>query len=275
MRVHHLNCGTMRPAGGRLVDGEPGLLRRAEMICHCLLIETDSGLVLVDTGFGEQAARRPGAWLGKAFTTMVHAEPKAEETAAAQIAALGYRAEDLRDIVVTHLDIDHAGGLADFPEATVHVYAGEHRAATAPRNLAERQRYRRIQFEHGPRWQTYAEPGEPWHGFHAVRELKGVAPEILLIPLAGHTNGHAGVAVDTGDGWLLHAGDAYFFHGQLDPAGPHCTPVLSAFQVAMQQNSRARRENLAKLQELARNHGNDVRVFSAHNPVELRALQRS
>lgn len=45
MRVHHLNCGTMRPFGGRLVDGTGSVLRRAEMVCHCLLLETSGGLV--------------------------------------------------------------------------------------------------------------------------------------------------------------------------------------------------------------------------------------
>ena len=52
MRVHHLNCGTLCPHGRRLLAGEGGLLEPATVVCHCLLIETDDGLVLVDTGFG-------------------------------------------------------------------------------------------------------------------------------------------------------------------------------------------------------------------------------
>ena len=52
MRVHHLNCGTMRPLGGKLIDGRPGVFRRATMVCHCLLVETNDGLALVDTGIG-------------------------------------------------------------------------------------------------------------------------------------------------------------------------------------------------------------------------------
>src|SRR5207245_5655496 len=40
-------------------------------------------------------------------------------------------------------------------------------------------------------------------------------PDILMIPLPGHTLGHCGIAVRAKDKWLLHAGDAYFFHGQL------------------------------------------------------------
>ncbi|WIY05361.1 MBL fold metallo-hydrolase [Amycolatopsis mongoliensis] len=274
MKVHHLNCGSMRPAGGKLLDGEPGLLRRAELVAHCLLIETGDSLVLVDTGFGSQAVARPGEWLGRPFMAMVGARLEAAETAVAQIKALGLDPADVRHVVATHLDVDHAGGLADFPNAVVHVRAEEHRAATSPSNAAEKNRYRAAQFAHRPLWSTYDEPGEPWFGFEAVRSLKGLPEEILLVPLTGHTRGHTGVAVDTGEGWLLHAGDAYFFHGQLDPVAPHCPPGMTAFQNLVQTDRKARLANLERLYELAREHPDEVTVFSAHSPVELAALRR-
>src|SRR3712207_7390828 len=34
--------------------------------------------------------------------------------------------------------------------------------------------------------------------------------EILLVPLPGHTPGHAGVAIEGPRGWVLHAADTYF-----------------------------------------------------------------
>src|SRR5690349_10843235 len=52
LRVHHLNCTTMCPPGGRLMDGRVGASGPAALVCHCLLVETDRSLVLVDTGFG-------------------------------------------------------------------------------------------------------------------------------------------------------------------------------------------------------------------------------
>jgi len=42
-----------------------------------------------------------------------------------------------------------------------------------------------------------------------VRALPGARDDVLLIPLPGHSRGHCGVAVKTGEGWLLHCGDAY------------------------------------------------------------------
>jgi glyoxylase-like metal-dependent hydrolase (beta-lactamase superfamily II) len=112
--------------------------------------------------------------------------------------------------------------------------------------------------------------GERWYGFDAVRELKGLPPEILLIPLAGHTRGHAGVAIHTLDGWVLHAGDAYFFPGEVHAAHPHCPPGLAMFEAMVQTERRSRLENQERLRELARDHGAKVTVFSAHSAIEMR-----
>lgn len=275
MRVHHLNCGTMQPLGGRLVDGVSGLLARAELVCHCLLLETDAGLVLVDTGIGTPGAQDARRWLGGPFTRLVNPSADLAESAVRQVRRLGFEPSDVRHIVLTHLDLDHAGGLVDFPLARVHVYARELQALESPVDADERLRYRKVQFAHRPQWISHADAGEPWFGFDAVRGLDGLPPEVLLVPLAGHTRGHAGVAVDTGAGWLLHAGDAYFHPGEIDPVRPHCPPLLRAFESLMQQDKPARLHNQQRLRELRRDHGDQVTVVSAHNAVELRAAQQA
>jgi glyoxylase-like metal-dependent hydrolase (beta-lactamase superfamily II) len=213
MKIHHFNCATMRPYGGRLVSGSGQLFAATELVCHCLLIETDRGLVLVDTGLGTGDVTAPDATLSTTFQRLARPALADSETAVRQVERLGFRAEDVRDVVLTHLDLDHAGGLRDFPHARVHVLRAELEAAHAGRTTRERSRYPRAQWSHGPRWVTHDPQGEEWFGFAAVREPAGIPAEILLIPLIGHTVGHTGVAVRDGAGWLLHAGDAYFFHG--------------------------------------------------------------
>jgi hypothetical protein len=78
-----------------------------------------------------------------------------------------------------------------------------------------------------------------------------------------------GVAVDTGTGWLLHAGDGYFFHAETDPVRPHSTPFARVFQNIVQVDGPARRTNQARLRHLRATHGAEVEVFSAHCQVEL------
>lgn len=266
MRVHHLNCGTMRPFGGRLVDASPGLLRRAEMVCHCLLIETPQGLVLVDTGLGTSDVDDPRSSLPRPFRMITGPVLDRAETAVAQVSQLGFDPADVRHVVLTHLDLDHAGGLRDFPRARVHVHGPELRAATGRRAPV---RYRPVHWAHGPDWVGYDQPaGERWFGFDAVRSLQGLPEEILLLPLPGHTVGHAGVAVDTGDHWLLHAGDAYFSHRQLAPA-PSAPPGLRAFQASVDTDRATRVRNQQRLQQLAVERGGEIDIICAHDPVEL------
>jgi glyoxylase-like metal-dependent hydrolase (beta-lactamase superfamily II) len=257
-RVEHLNCGTLRPAGGR-------------MVCHCLLVETDRRLALVDTGFGlgdvAEPPRRPYA----RFVTRARLDP--DETAARQVERLGYSRADVTDLVLTHLDFDHAGGLRDFPTATVHVLDAEHRAATSPATPIERFRYVARQWSHGPDWITYdSRGGDRWFGFESARELRGL-PAMALLPLHGHSRGHAGVALSVGERWLLHAGDAYFARRELDPAGPRAPRRIEAFQTAFQVDGAARRRNRLRLRELAGAHGDRVTIFCSHDPVELERLR--
>ena len=263
MRIHHLNCGSMCPHGRRLMQGEGGWLEPAKIVCHCWLIEGRNGLTLVDTGLG--TAQVQG---------LVHSHLKAlmrpkldlKETALAQVVRLGFKAADVRDIVLTHLDFDHAGALADFPQARVHVHAPELAAAQSPPTLIERQRYEARLWAHGPKWQTHRVGGEYWNGFEAVRALGDSDDEILLVPLAGHTRGHTGVAANDGRGWRLHCGDAYFFHTEVEGEG-HCPTGLNVFQSVLAVDNAARKANQARLRSF--NALGGATLNSAHCPHEL------
>jgi glyoxylase-like metal-dependent hydrolase (beta-lactamase superfamily II) len=268
MRVHHLNCGTLHPLGMELLGGGTDGVRHDRFVCHCLLIESSSGLVLVDTGIGLDDHRRPRARLGFGFSLLMRPEASEDECAARQVVELGYALEDVRHVVLTHLDLDHAGGLPDFPRAQVHVHTTEHEAAMKRKTINERMRYRPHQWAHTPSWVTYAVKGERWFGFDAVRALDDRHDEILLIPLSGHTRGHTGVAVRASDGWLLHAGDAYFFHDEMNEK-PWAPGAIELFQRAMAVDDDARKKNQARLRELARDKKSEVRIFCAHDAIEL------
>jgi len=274
MRIHHLNCGTCCPVGGRLFDGTTdGPL--GHLVCHCLLIESDVGLVLVDTGFGIRDIAHPHRRLSEFFLKLNNIQLQLEETAESQVRALGFDPKDVRHIVVTHLDFDHAGGIEDFPNAAIHVTSREKEVAQAGRGGAfvGRRRYRPQQWDEVLDWRLYPMgQGERWFGFDAVRDLDGLPPEILLVPLAGHTWGHCGVAVQADDGWLLHAGDAYFYRGEVGAEEPTCPPGLAGYQRLMEVDRAARLANQARLRRLSLEHGDEVRVFCAHDPVEFAVL---
>ncbi|HTX66499.1 MAG TPA: hypothetical protein VMD31_12070, partial [Opitutaceae bacterium] len=164
----------------------------------------------------------------------------------------------------------HAGGLADFPDATVHVFAAELAAAKRP-TLRERTRYRAAQLSPVARWAPVEPDGDTWFGFECVRALPGARDEVLLIPLPGHSRGHCGVAVRTGAGWLLHCGDAYFHHAEVAPDGGNAPAMIRAFESIVNADKAARVANQKRLRELARRHGDEVRLISSHDPIEFDA----
>ncbi len=258
------------------MDGRvDSVFRRGRLACHCLLLETENGLVLVDTGLGMRDVIDPKARLSRFFLALLSPDFRADMTAVRQVEWMGFRARDVRHIVLTHLDFDHAGGLDDFPEATVHLLQEERDYATLQKTWLDRQRFRPQQWSTRERWRVYR-PGEgdSWFGFNAVRQLEGLPPEIAFVPLAGHTFGHAGVAIDTGDGWLLQAGDAYFHHREMDAGSPYCTPGLRFYQKMMEKNREARLWNQQRLRDLKREHGGEVEILCSHDPVEFERVAR-
>lgn len=260
----------MCPHGGRLLTGEGSVLGKARIICHCLLVEGADGLVLIDTGLGLEDMRNTRR-LGAIFDTLFRPQGRESETAIEQIRALGFAPEDVRHIIATHLDVDHAGGLPDFPGALVHVLARELQAAMNP-TWRERERYVAVHWAHGPKWVEHGAEGDDWFGFQSVRVLPGVEPQIVLVPLVGHTRGHTGVAVGQDDRWLLHCGDAFFHRGEMQTP-PSCPPVLKGFEKLNAVDDGARRQNGERLRELALREAGRVELFCAHDPVMLERLQ--
>jgi glyoxylase-like metal-dependent hydrolase (beta-lactamase superfamily II) len=265
MRVHHLNCGTMCPVGAKLVNGTGGLLERGRMICHCLLIESDDGLILVDTGLGLDDVAQGPKRLGHGLVLAMGAVLDPEETAARQVERLGFKRSDVRHIVPTHLDLDHAGGMPDFPDATVHIFDLEQQAALQRGTWRERERYKQAHWAHGPKWNVLPLAGDTWKGLDCVRAIGGVGTDVLLVPLVGHTRGHCGVAVKTGERWLLHGGDAFFASSEMHEP-PTCPPALDFFQRAAAIDGAKRLDSQARLRALSR-EASDVDVFCAHCPL--------
>lgn len=230
------------------------------MVCHVLLLEVEDRLVLVDTGFGRDDVRDPSR-LGPVRHLLRPALGE-EETAHARIHALGLDPGRVTDVVLTHADLDHAGGLSDLPWATVHLLEAEHRAARAPGGPLERQRYRRAHWEPGPRVVPHRPGSITWQGFEGCVDLSAVAPGMLLVPLPGHTAGHAGVAIQRETGWLLHAGDS--FHSARSLTVQSLRLDVRLRQGLLAHDEPALRSTQRRLSALARS-GAAVRIINSHD----------
>jgi glyoxylase-like metal-dependent hydrolase (beta-lactamase superfamily II) len=247
--IHHINCGTL------IVPGYP------TVVCHCLLLEDEAGLTLVDTGIGLKDVQNPIGRFGKELIDAAGFQFHEADTAVRRIQALGLRPEDVRQIILTHGDPDHAGGLADFPDADVHLSDEELREITGGR-----QRYLPVQFEHRPKWRPHSGSPRGWFGLDARPVVsRGDDDDVLLIPLFGHTLGHCGVAIRQDDRWLLHAGDAYYLRAELtDDNHP-----VTALATARAENDEHRRASLDALRRLLQDHEGEIDVVGYHDITEL------
>jgi len=176
----------------------------------CFLVETNHGPLLVDTGFGTRDYLSPNRSM-RFFLTMMRSRRNVAETALHQIQRLGYGPADVQHIIQTHLHLDHAGGLPDFPHAQVHVMKAEHEHVMSHPSWE----YHPEHWAHAPHWMLHELNGEKWYDFDALK-LEGFEPEIWLVPLTGHTPGHTAVAVKQEPGWVVHAGDAVPFDMRVD-----------------------------------------------------------
>src|SRR5680860_589473 len=106
LKIHHLNC----------VHIESPL---ESAIGHCMLLEEDNQLILVDAGIGLEETRDPESKLGKELIEITGFKFDEEITAIKKIEKLGFAPEQIGNCICSHLDPDHIGGLADFPNRTV------------------------------------------------------------------------------------------------------------------------------------------------------------
>lgn len=255
MIIHELHCGTMRPRSRRLINGSGGLLQRSRLVCRCLLVRVDDGWTLIDTGLGTADLADPVTRLGSQYLRRTVPDLDPRQTAVAQLSELGIDPHDVRDIVLTHLDLDHVGGIADFPWARIHLNARHLQRAVPALASDLAHRLRPVQWAHGPQWSPH-DLDSRWRG----RPAADLGGNLWLVAL----DGHCGVVIQRpGDTPLIHAGDAIFsgrtLHGAQAPAG------IALFERLMRTDARAWASSRAWLQARAQE---GARVICTHDPAD-------
>ena len=178
-----------------------------------LVQHPSAGAVLIDTGLHPSCAVDPKQNLGRvgalAFPDL---RMDAKQAVTEQLRARGIQHTDVKLVVMTHLHIDHASAMSEFPNATFVFSAREWEAATESRNWQHG--YRTRQFDHGFDYRTLDFEGaaatESYATFGRSVDLLGDG-SIRLVYTPGHTHGHLSVVLRLGGGReALLAGDAIY-----------------------------------------------------------------
>lgn len=219
VRVHPLRCGET-PAPPSYFERAPGRLGIVRALAGAmrtprrdwpalpmpafLLEHPTAGAILVDCGLAPVHAENPSADVGRVGALALGGvRMRPDEAIGAQARALG---ADPKLVVMTHLHYDHAGGSAQFADATFVI--AEDEWADAP----------------SPRKGTFA------HHREAMRDVRTVRPgpfedpldlfddgSVRLVATPGHTPGHLSLLLALHDGSeALLAADAAYARRTID-----------------------------------------------------------
>jgi glyoxylase-like metal-dependent hydrolase (beta-lactamase superfamily II) len=188
-----------------------------DMSIQAFLVEhPGEGPILIDTGFHPSVAVDPKQSLGRVGARAFHPTFSAEDAVAAQLRERGIEAREIGLVVMTHLHIDHASGVSEFPAATFVVDRREWEAATEPQGW--KRGYRPRQFDHAFDWRLvdFDSPEvDSYATFGRSYDLLGDG-SIRLVSTPGHTRGHMSVILRTGEREVLVAGDAIYTRRSLE-----------------------------------------------------------
>ena len=243
--IYALRYATMSPRTPHLnyLLPDPHETTAQDLDYFVWLIQGGGRDILVDTGFNAEEAK-----LRSRRLTLNPVEA---------LARFGVNADDIRDVVVTHLHYDHAGNLDRFPNARFHLQDREMSYATG-RCMC-----------HG----VLRHPFSVEHVTLMVRHVFGervsfqsgdgeVAPGVTLHRVGGHSDGLQVVRVETARGPVVLASDASHYYANMHRRSPF--PILY---------------NLGDMYEgwdiVARLAGHPDRVIPGHDPIVTEIYPRA
>lgn len=206
------------------------------------LIRGHGRVVLVDTGFTpETAVRRRRHY---------HAHPLD------LLERLGVAANDITDVIVTHMHYDHAGNISAFPRALIRMQEAEMHYCTGRRmcHALLRKRYEAVDI------------AAAVHSLHQgrLRFADGdqeIAPGISVHLCGGHTAGLQFVTVTTARGEIILASDAAHYYENIRQRRP--VPILVDLA-----------GTLDGFERIAGRAADLDRIIPGHDPLVLSAFSR-
>ncbi|QIN81949.1 MBL fold metallo-hydrolase [Rubrobacter tropicus] len=217
-----------------------------------IAVETEIGRVLLDTGIGrallEDEASRTGIYASKEQPWGVGEDPFLTA-----LERVGLRPRDFALAAVSHLHVDHTGGLRHLAQAGVPISVQREELLFARERAGLGEAYYRP---------DYVDAGIGWRELDGDAEL---APGVHALSTPGHTPGHMSYRVDlpeTGT-WLLAMDAADLAENLNDrvPPGPTADPSDAGRAEASLRRLLGERDRL------------DARLVPGHDTVFWRAVE--
>ena len=231
-----LDTGFCTASEHHMISGGARRPVRAHAVA-ALLEHPAKGLVLFDTGYAPRVLAAMNDFPFQVYRSLTPTTTRAEWSVVAQLERLGFKAGDVRTVVVSHLHADHIGGWLDFPEARP-VLSAQALEVMPKRGFAA--------LKHGflprlapdvltPRAEIVREfAGEALPALGATHDLFGDGL-LRLVPLPGHARGQVGLHALTAHGPVLFASDGcWWSEAYRANRPPHPLPLRLFFDDAAQ-----------------------------------------
>jgi glyoxylase-like metal-dependent hydrolase (beta-lactamase superfamily II) len=216
MKIHAIQTGFVRIKSAQVEGRGHGLRRRLAIFTdpnwtewlptYAWVIDHPEGVIVVDTGQGAHLLDS-----GKSLHPYVRWEVAfridRQQEIGPQLRALGIGPRDVKRVILTHLHMDHDGGLAHFPDSEILVAPGE--LKTASGTIGRLRGY----LPH--RWPSWFDPkplnlaAEPSGPFATSRRLTEVG-DIIAVATPGHTADHISIIIQDSEITYFLAGDTSY-----------------------------------------------------------------
>lgn len=226
-----------------------------------LIIHPKEGAILFDAGLSV-AQTKEGYYSGLVPFTEEENLVSKEQELLNQLQKLGYGANDIKHIIVSHLHEDHIGELESFPNATVHIskMAWEDRnrviSGLGPYDIPV---YYKPTFNTVRKWSFFEYDSGSFYSFKKSTDLFGDG-SIMVVPTPGHATGHSGAVLSFDDYKIYLAGDSIYTLRHLDPNS------LSSFQFS-ETDFVTYKSTIKKISRLQKRLA-DLIIIPSHDPFD-------
>jgi N-acyl homoserine lactone hydrolase len=216
MKIHAIQTGFVRIKTAQVEGRGHGLPRRFAIFTdrnwtewlptYAWVIDHPEGIIAVDTGQGAHLLES-GKSLHPYLRWEVAFRIEREQEIGPQLRALGIGPRDVKRVILTHLHMDHDGGLAHFPNSEILVAPGELQTA--------RGMLGRIRGYLPQRWPSWFDPKPlaltdgPSGPFAKSRRLTQ-AGDVIAVATPGHTADHISIIIQDSEITYFLAGDTSY-----------------------------------------------------------------
>lgn len=253
MKVYFFKAGILRSQKQFFTAGR-GVGESFDVPVPFFLIEHPEGYVLYDTGNAYETINNKHEHWGDVVAAYDPVMTE-DEWVVNAIQKVGVKPEDIKYVILSHLHLDHAGGVGHFPNARYVVQRKELHFAYVP-DFYMKGAYIRKDFDKDVDWMILEGDKEPQ--FDLFRDGK-----IIILFTPGHTPGHQSVLLSLNNtGSMLLAADSCYTTENLDE---DILPGLVAEPV----------ETVKTIEKFRIMRAQGVKVITGHDPVVWETFKKA